>query len=618
MAASGAGRVALSTLPVGALLDVEVAPEWQSRFGAVITWRVADQGHEGYPAGCTTLISDRIIQIMCADAAEPENENSNRVTWGNNRYIHSNLHQWLNSDAPAGQWYSPQHQYDAPPTSEHTLNGRNPYDQWAGFLAMLPRSFAEALLDTPIRVQPTDYDTPGGFEVVAAKVYLPGTTEVGGDPDSILGIEGPKLALFGDDQSRLAYPTEAAVKSSNYTNNDLIAGNAWNWWMRTPMHESSYWYRIVQATGKVGTTQYAYHGGVGIRPLCNLPGDTEVEPSVTGNYVVAGLTRSGKGRFGAALGGVRRPTSVPMPVLGGVRRMPSGLYAAQGGVEREVWPGGVALSDLPLGALIDVAVRPAWQSRFGEHITWRVADQGHAGYPEGCTTLITDKIIQLMCVDAKEPGNPDNNRGAYGNNRYILSNIHQWLNSDAAAGQWYSAKHPYDTPPANDYVSDGYNEYDQWDGFLAMLDGAFAAALLKTTLTTTRHVDDGGSIDTFSALMFLPSAAEVNTPDGTIVAQGTKLAIFDDNASRFAYPSAQAVGNSEYASSSIDVAKAGGWWLRVPNTTRVGGFYMHYIDSRGVISNMSAYNGLTGIRPLCNLPGDARVHERAGGGYRFG
>lgn len=49
--------------------------------------------------------------------------------------------------------------------------------------------------------------------------------------------------------------------------------------------------------------------------------------------------------------------------------------------------------------------------------------------------------------DAKEPLNSVTDRQSYGNNRYIYSNIHQWLNSVAASG-WFAKQHTADQAPS--------------------------------------------------------------------------------------------------------------------------------------------------------------------------
>lgn len=102
------------------------------------------------------------------------------------------------------------------------------------------------------------------------------------------------------------------------------------------------------------------------------------------------------------------------------------------------------LGSLSVGAKIEVPVLSAYQSRFGSKIVFKIADKNHSGYPSNSVTLITEKIIQNMASDAKEPSNSNSDRKSYGNNRHIYSNLLQWLNSNAAAGAWYSAKHSAD------------------------------------------------------------------------------------------------------------------------------------------------------------------------------
>ena len=273
----------LGELPVGATIEVPVKADWQVRFGERIVWRVADKNHEGYPEGSVTLITDKIIQLMCVDAKEDSNSNADRRNYGNNRYNHSNIHQWLNSNAEAGQWYSPQHQYDAPPTNANVLDNNNEYDQWAGFLAMMDGGFTDALMDTTLIVAKATYDGGGG-EQCEAKIFLPSATEMG---QTVYIAEGTKLALFSDDASRIAYLTSHAFRNSEYKGDNLTEANGWYWWLRSPCVERN----GVNSTYYIGTggalvVNFAYSGKSGIRPLCNLPGDTRLDltPDADGAY----------------------------------------------------------------------------------------------------------------------------------------------------------------------------------------------------------------------------------------------------------------------------------------------------------------------------------------------
>lgn len=266
------------------------------------------------------------------------------------------------------------------------------------------------------------------------------------------------------------------------------------------------------------------------------------------------------------------------------------------------------LGSLSVGAKIEVPVLSAYQSRFGSKIVFKIADKNHSGYPSNSVTLITEKIIQLMCFDAKEPNNSNGDRKQYGNNRYQHSNILQWLNSNAAAGKWYSAKHSADAPPTNANVWNNYNEYDAWAGFLAMLDPKFVAELLTTTQTVARNtVTDGGSYETVTSKMFLPSTTEVGLANENNIAEGTLLALFSNDASRVAYPTAQCVSNSEYTNSNFSTSKGWYWWLRTPNSSYA--YIVRYVFSDGSLYYYYAYGGIGGVRPLCNLKSSILVSD---------
>ena len=130
-----------------------------------------------------------------------------------------------------------------------------------------------------------------------------------------------------------------------------------------------------------------------------------------------------------------------------------------------------ALSSLAVGATIEVPVKAAFQSYLGKTVVFKVADKNHSGYPANSVTLITDKIPFLLAFDAIEASNSDSNRRSYGNNRYSLANLLQWLNSNAAAGKWYSAKHSADAPPTAANVWSSHNPYSVKAGFPAVNDG---------------------------------------------------------------------------------------------------------------------------------------------------
>ena len=264
-----------------------------------------------------------------------------------------------------------------------------------------------------------------------------------------------------------------------------------------------------------------------------------------------------------------------------------------------------------LGSLaVGAKIKDTSTTFLGSPIIWLKADKDHADYPSNSTTLITEKIIALRAVDAKEPNNSDTNRQSYGNNRYSLSNIDQWLNSDAAAGGWYSARHDADQAPTNDYVYSNYNEYDQDAGFLNGFSDFFKKSLLDTTLKTVLNtVTDGGSYESITRKIFFASTTEVGLANENSIAEGSILSLFSANTNdcRKAYPTAECVADSEYTNSSFNTSAAWYWWLRTPSSSYSR--YVRFVNSSGSLGSYGAYYGLYGVRPLCNLSSDILVSD---------
>ena len=95
------------------------------------------------------------------------------------------------------------------------------------------------------------------------------------------------------------------------------------------------------------------------------------------------------------------------------------------------------ISTLAVGA----KVRDPLSKYYGVPVGFQIADKNHAGYPANSTTLAAEKILCLKAFDAKESGG-NSDRQNYGNNRYSLANIRQWLNKSGT--NWYQAQHSYD------------------------------------------------------------------------------------------------------------------------------------------------------------------------------
>lgn len=257
----------LSNLAVGAKVKFgryQVASETAQE----IIWKIAAKNHSGYPANAITLITEKIIDLRASDAKEPSNSDSNRQSYGNNRYSMSNLEQWLNKDSAAGAWYVAAHGADAPPSTSDSVYGCNTqYSAKAGFQNLFTAAEKAAILNTTIRVVKASIDG-GGSEDITRKIFLPSTTEVGFANESGIA-EGSKWALFTDNASRISYLTQQAFSNTSSTSKPSAVGNAWYWWLRTPYASDSYAVRTVYADGTLGRDNAA-NGNRAVRPALNL------------------------------------------------------------------------------------------------------------------------------------------------------------------------------------------------------------------------------------------------------------------------------------------------------------------------------------------------------------
>lgn len=250
-------------------------------YDAPIVWEIGDKNHSGFPNNSVTLVTAQIIKMMCFDAKESANGNSDRRSYGNNRWIYSNIRQWLNSAAAANAWYAAQHSADAPPSAANVWNGYNQYQTIAGFLNAFTANERNAILSTN-RVVGRSSTDGGGTETCTDKIFLLTCTEVGLSGDV---TAGSKLAIFSDNNSRIATVTPECVANSNYNSNPA-ANAAWYWWLADAYAGSASDARYVYSGGTLYWGN-AYYGSRGLRPACNLSADTPIIPLADGTYAVA-------------------------------------------------------------------------------------------------------------------------------------------------------------------------------------------------------------------------------------------------------------------------------------------------------------------------------------------
>ena len=207
-------------------------------------------------------------------------------------------------------------------------------------------------------------------------------------------------------------------------------------------------------------------------------------------------------------------------------------------------------------------------------------------------------MITLKCFDAKEASNSNSSRQSYGNNRYSVSNIDQWLNSNASS--WYSARHSADAAPTNANVWNNCNEYDSEAGFLTNFESDFLAAILDTTIRVALNtVTDGGGYEDITRRVYLLSNTEVGLTNENSIAEGSQWDYFTSATLRCCYPTAEAVSKSEYTNSSLTSSSYWYWWLRTPYAGLA--YLARGVFADGSLDSYYAYAGRNGVRPALEL-----------------
>lgn len=239
------------------------------------------------------------------------------------------------------------------------------------------------------------------------------------------------------------------------------------------------------------------------------------------------------------------------------------------------------LSNLPIGAKVKFG-RHSINGETPQSIVWRVVSKSDN------ITMLSDKIIDFRAFDAREVNYPDGGIVENGNNRYSLSNIAQWLNSDAPAGKWFTPTHAHDLAPNGNYV-DGNTPYEHRPGFLYHFSEDEKNVIAITSVVTQVYIPYSSATDVTPQKVFLPSVNDMNGG----------WAEFTDNNSRICGMTEQARANTQMYVDDTMVSSY--WWLRDPAKNTYQACYVmpngHIVVDSAADVNM----GGTGIRPAINL-----------------
>lgn len=233
-----------------------------------IEWEIVHQESD-YQIAMTR----QIIDCRCFDAKEPINPDSDRSKYGNNNWQYSNIKQFLNSDQ--SNWYSAQHQYDAPPSSTNVWNNYNdtaynPYDTHKGFLYHWSADDKALLKDMTLTLANNTVTDGGGNYTWTGKVFLPTYTQMGfGQNNSI--AEGTKFTKFTDNTSRIKTISKYCAENNKYCiDENKTEGTNWHYWMSSANPSYSRGVRLVFHGGS-DSDIVACNGIRGIAPCICLP-----------------------------------------------------------------------------------------------------------------------------------------------------------------------------------------------------------------------------------------------------------------------------------------------------------------------------------------------------------
>jgi len=174
-----------------------------------------------------------------------------RARYGSNNWKESAMRQYLNSDKPAGQVWTPQTKFDRPPSWATTT---------AGFLYGIDPEFVKALGKVKKITAKNNVTDGGGVETNDELVFLLSRTEVyGGNETST--AEGKPYAYYSDYSDYSAANAGADKNRIKYR-----AGTAQYWWLRSPNVGNANSVRNVYPSGSID--HYTANNSNGVAPAC--------------------------------------------------------------------------------------------------------------------------------------------------------------------------------------------------------------------------------------------------------------------------------------------------------------------------------------------------------------
>lgn len=227
--------------------------------------------------------------------------------------------------------------------------------------------------------------------------------------------------------------------------------------------------------------------------------------------------------------------------------------------------------------------------------TWRVYHAGDTTSLESGTTSNGTAGTALGTIGAVSLDQTNGQLNAisrvlFGYGRWSQSALRQYLNSDAAAGAWWTPKNGWDRPPAR---------HKSVAGFLANGSAEFRAVLRPVKVVTVRNAQEGFAEDTETTWdrIFLPSLQELYIE--TQQAEGEAWQYYQALAAEAGLPGRF----PQYAARPVlkkypinNQTTAVGVWLRSCSPDHANGVRM--VDSFGLVGGSGAFMGYHGC-PAC-------------------
>lgn len=222
------------------------------------------------------------------------------------------------------------------------------------------------------------------------------------------------------------------------------------------------------------------------------------------------------------------------------------------------------------------------------------------------TTMLAEYIEDFRAFDAREPDSSQEYRRDYGNNRYSVSNIDQFLNS--TGDEWYQPQHDTDAPPTGELTYDG-TPYLNHPGFLAYFSEAEIEAILPTEIVVALPRCDSQDRDyeVITRKVFLPSRTNIFGGSVRNTSEGEQWEIFRTGRNTTARPTSEAVDNTTMTDPPQDDSDNWYYWLRSPDADYA--YYARYVGRGGNGGSADAFHGVIGVRPALTINPEILVSD---------